>query len=223
MTDTAGTGTDTVTATDGDGTTADPAAGGTPDYEALYKASQLDVDKWKTQSRKHEKLQKENAAAAATVPAQQDMLAKVAAALGLDTGDKAPDAAAITAQLEAAKASAASQAREVAVLRAAGRLAADGDALLDSRAFLAQIADLDPADTAAITEAINQAVKANPRYAAGAAQTVVTPTRQASGTTDFNGSPGGQRQWTEADVARATPAQLATATKAGLLAQYLTS
>jgi len=219
MSDGDGTATDTATATTTDATT-----NGTPDYKALYEATVADAEKWKTFSRKHEKDAKANAEAAQAAATNKDMLAKVAAALGLDAGDKGPDPAAITAQLQAAQAAAASQAREVAVLRAAGRLGADGDALLDSRAFLAAIADLDPTDTTAIGEAIAEAVKANPRYATGTATSVpATPTRQASGTSDFNGSPGGQRQWTEADVARATPAQLRKATADGLLTQYLTS
>lgn len=224
----AGTGTATDTgAGTGDGTAGvQPTDGGTgtagtPDVAAL----QADLDKWKALSRKHEKQAKDNADAATTAATNKDMLAKVAEALGLASGDKGPDPAAITAQLQAAQAAAASQARENAVLRAAGRLGADGDALLDSRAFLATIGGLDPADTAAIGEAIAAAVKDNPRYATGAAApgAPATPTRQASGTTDFNGSPGGQRQWTEADVQRASPAQLTKATKEGLLTQYLTS
>jgi hypothetical protein len=211
-----------VTATDA-GT--DAGTGDAVDYKALYEAATGDVDKWKGLSRQHEKRSKENADAAAAAAANQENLRKVAEALGLSAGDKAPDASAITAQLQAAQAAAAQQARENAVLRAAGRLAADGDALLDSRQFLTSIADLDPTDTAGINEAIKTAMKDNPRYAAAAAgaQPVTPPARQASGTADFNGSPGGQRQWTEADVIRATPAQVRKATADGLLAQYLSS
>lgn len=231
MSDGDGTGTGTAPTTT-PGATPDATTDGTVDYKALYEATVADAEKWKTFSRKHEKDAKANAEAAQAAATNKDMLAKVAAALGLDSGDKGPDAAAITAQLETAKAQATAQARENAVLRAAGRLGADGDALLDSRAFLAAIGDLDPADATAIGEAIAAAVKANPRYAAGATGTgtgdgipaaPVPPARQASGTTDFNGAPGGNRQWTEADVARATPAQLRKATTDGLLKQYLSN
>lgn len=215
--------TDTGTAADTDTDTTTAAAQtdigtapATPDLQA-------EVDKWKALSRKHEKQSRENAAAATTAADRQASLDKVLAALGMESGATTPDAAAVTAQLQAAQTAAAQQARENAVLRAAGRLGADGDQLLDSRAFLAAIGDLDPADTAAIGEAITEAVKTNPRYAAGAATGApATPTRQASGTTDFNGSPGGQRQWTEADVVRATTAQLEKATADGLLKQFLT-
>lgn len=218
MSDGDGTGTDTATAT-----ATDAATGETVDYKALYEAQQADTDKWKGLSRQHEKRSKENADAAAAAAANQENLRKVAEALGLGTGEKTPDASAITAQLQAAQAIAAQKDRELAVLRAAGRAGADGEQLLDSRQFLAQIADLDPTDTAGISEAIKAAVTANPRYAAAAAgaQPVVQPARQASGTTDFNGSPGGQRQWTEADVQRASHAEVIKATKAGLLTQYL--
>lgn len=206
--------TDTTT-TAGTGT----GTAGTPDVAAL----QADLDKWKALSRKHEAQSKANADAASAAATNKDMLAKVAEALGLAAGDKAPDAGAITAQLQAAQAAAAQQARENAVLRAASRLAADGDALLDSRAFLAQIAALDPADTAGISEAITTAMKDNPRYGAAGTATPTPPARQASTAGSFDGAPGGQRQWTGDDVNRATPAQVLKAMKDGLLKQHMSS
>ncbi|QOR55778.1 MAG: minor structural protein [Catenulispora phage 69_17] len=226
MTETAteGTGTDTGTGTDG-GT-------GTPDYEALYKAAAADVDKWKSLSRKHEKQAKDNADAGQTAAQRQAALDKVLAALGVEAaGSKTPDVDAITAQLQQAQASARAREVELAVLRVAGRSGADGDALLDSRSFLDSLNGVDPTDAAAITEAVKAAVTANPRYARGADTaghgandtTTTPPARQASSTGDFNGAPGGQRQWTEADVQRATPAELRKATKDGLLKQYLGS
>jgi hypothetical protein len=222
MTETAteGTGTDTGTGTDG-GT-------GTPDYEALYKAAAADVDKWKSMSRKHEKQAKDNADAGQTAAQRQAALDKVLAALGVESGSKPADVDAITAQLQQAQASARAREVELAVLRVAGRAEADGDALLDSRSFLDSLKGVDPTDTAAITEAVKAAVTANPRYGRAATATDSTatttqPARQASSTGDFNGSPGGQRQWTEADVERATPAELRKATKDKLLVQYLSS
>lgn len=53
--------------------------------------------------------------------------------------------------------------REQAIYRNAGQ--ADPAALLDSRAFLDSIADLDPTDDKTIAAAIKDAVKANPRLA----------------------------------------------------------
>lgn len=225
MTETAGTGTDTATATaDATGT---PDNGGTPDYKAMYEAAQADVDKWKGLSRQHEKRSKENADASTAAAAEQAKLDKVLAALGLETGTgKTADVDAITTQLQAAQADSRARAVELAVLRAAGRNGADGDALLDSRQFLQSLDGVDPNDATAITDAVKAAVTANPRYAAPGADTAgqgssTQQQRQASSTTEFNGAPGGQRQWTEADVDRATPAELRKATKDGLLRQYL--
>lgn len=222
-----GTGTaDTATETT-DGT-------GTPDYKAMYEAAQADVDKWKGLSRKHEKQAKENADAGQTAAQRQAALDKVLAALGVENaGSKAPDVDAITAQLQQAQAAERARAVELAVLRAAGRNGADGDALLDSRQFLNSLDGVDPNDAAAITDAVKAAVTANPRYAlatdtAGqgtntSQQQTQQQQRQASTVGEFNGAPGGQRQWTQADVDRANPAQLEKAIGDGLLHNYLNS
>jgi len=227
MTETAteGTGTDTGTGTDG-GT-------GTPDYKALYEATLADAEKWKGLSRKHEKQAKENADAGQTAAQRQEALDKVLAALGVDAGSsKTPDVNAITAQLQQAQAETRARAVELAVLRAAGRNGADGDALLDSRQFLSSLDGVDPNDATAVTEAVKAAVTANPRYAltadtasqgANTSQQPPAPQRQASTVGEFNGAPGGQRQWTQADVDRATPAQLEKAVGDGLLTNYLNS
>ena len=102
-------------------------------------------------------------------------------------GDK-PDAEALTKALNdrATEAAEALQAkRELAVFRIAAKQGADADALLDSRAFLAKIADLDPTKTADLEKAIKDAVTSNPKLksvlAAG-----------ASGA-DFNGGTGEKR------------------------------
>jgi len=52
---------------------------------------------------------------------------------------------------------------ELAVYKAAGKHGADADALLDSRGFLAKLADIDPSDTKAIDKAIKDAVEDNPK------------------------------------------------------------
>lgn len=224
MTDTAGTGTDTATATaDATGTS---EGGGAPDYKAMYEAATADTEKWKALSRKHEKQAKENSDAGQTAAQRQAALDKVLAALGVEAGgSKAPDVDAITAKLQQSQAAERARAVELAVLRAAGRNGADGDALLDSRQFLASLDGVDPTDAAAIADAVKAAVTANSRYAAPGADTAgqgsTQQQRQASSTSEFNGAPGGQRQWTEADVQAATPAQLRKATKDGLLRQYL--
>lgn len=223
MADDAGTGSATVDTTTGTGTADDT---GTPDYEALYKATQADAEKWKALSRKHEKQAKENAEAGQTAAQRQAALDKVLTALGVEgTGSKAPDVDAITAQLQQAQAAQRAREVELAVLRVAGRNGADGDALLDSRQFLASLDGVDPTDAAAITDAVKAAVAANNRYAAPGADTAgqgsTQQQRQASSTTEFNGAPGGQRQWTQADVDRASPKQLEKAIGDGLLVNFL--
>lgn len=68
---------------------------------------------------------------------------------------------------------AAATARELAVLRTAQRLGANGDALLDSRSFMDGIGGLDTTDpatlTAAVTEKVNASLAANPALRALAA------------------------------------------------------
>ncbi|MCQ1951613.1 hypothetical protein NNX28_16975 [Arthrobacter sp. zg-Y859] len=71
---------------------------------------------------------------------------------------------------------------ELAVYRSAGKHGADPDALLDSRGFLAKIADLDPTDSKAITKAITEAVNENPKLKA-------VQVAGSSGA-DFNGGSG---------------------------------
>lgn len=223
-TDAGSTATDTTAATDtGMAATSDQTAAttttatDTTDWRA-------EAEKWKALSRQHEKRSKENAEAAQAATSQRDLLNKVAEALGLSTGEaKQLDPAAVEAKLAAAQAATIAQHRENAVLRAAGRLGADGDALLDSRAFLSSIADLDPTDTAGINAAIAEAVKANPRYATTATTPATPPAPARSTATSFEGAPGGQRQWTAEDVARATPSALTEAISKGLLKNYMSS
>lgn len=199
-----------------------PTAPTVEQLQAQLTAMQADNEKWKALSRKNETRAGENAAA----------LQKAAEALGLTTAQTDP--ATIAAQLQASQAEAKSRAVELAVLRAATRLGADGDALLDSRGFLGRIKELDPGDAEGIKAAISAAVTEAPtKYAlagntstttaATAQQPAQPPQRQASTGGEFNGQPGGQRQWTKADVDRASPAQVAKAMKDGLLRDYLAS
>lgn len=81
-------------------------------------------------------------------------------------GDDKPDAAALTKALTEREADTKQAKTELAVYRLAGKNGADPDALLDSRGFLAKLADLDPSDTAKITKAITDAVKDNPKLKA---------------------------------------------------------
>jgi DNA-directed RNA polymerase subunit F len=96
-------------------------------------------------------------------------------------GEK-PDAEALTRSLTEQQAEAKQAKTELAVYKTAAKTGADADALLDSRAFLAKIADLDPTDTKAITKAIEDAVKDNPKLA-------LVRAAGASGS-DFSGGSG---------------------------------
>jgi hypothetical protein len=116
-----------------------------------------------------ERLRKENGAdrvnakAQAATDARASMAQEIGKALGLIKGDEPADPAALTAQLTAAGADARQAKIELAVFRAAQATDADPSALLDSRAFLVKLADVDPSDAAAITAAVTEAVAANPR------------------------------------------------------------
>ena len=116
-----------------------------------------------------ERLRKENGAtrtnakAQAAADARNEFAQTIGKALGLIQNDEPADPAALTAQLTAAGADARQAKIELAVFRAAQATDADPSALLDSRAFLVKLADVDPSDAAAITAAVTEAVAANPR------------------------------------------------------------
>ena len=112
-----------------------------------------------------ERLRKENGSARTNAKAQAatDARQQILKDLGLIQGDEVADPAKIAEQLTAAGADARQAKIELAVFRAAQATDADPSALLDSRAFLVKLADVDPSDAAAITAAVNEAVAANPR------------------------------------------------------------
>lgn len=114
--------------------------------------------------------------------ARQELLASISKAVGLDGGEKPPTPEELTQQLmqshnerTAAQEQAASAAIELHVYKAANRLGANADALLDSRAFCDEIDNLDPSDpkafNTAVEKAINEALGRDPRLRAqGAGQ-----------------------------------------------------
>ena len=77
-----------------------------------------------------------------------------------------PRWAALTKAATEAQAEAKAARVELAVYRTAGAAQADPAALLDSRAFLDAVKDVDPTDSAAITAAIKSALADNPRLKA---------------------------------------------------------
>jgi len=123
---------------------------------------------------------------------------------------------------------------ELATLRQAAKHGADPARLADSRTFMAAAAALDPASETFADDlgaAIAKAVEANPALKAAGPAPVADPApapgspEPVSATTapparsggEHNGAPGGNRQWTDQDVARATPAEVDEAMRAGLL------
>ena len=142
-------------------TTTPPADAAQLEQDDNQTPQQNDATDWVAEARKWEKRAKDNSAAAKDRDALQAQLDKIADADKTETQKAADRAAkaeqerdALAAQLDALR-------REQAVYRYADT--ADPAALLDSRAFLDSIADIDADDDKAIQAAIKQAVKDNPR------------------------------------------------------------
>jgi hypothetical protein len=161
---------------------------------------------------------------------QADLMKKVAAAFGLDTGEeKPPTPEELTQKLAQEQArtkefeDAARQTQvELAVYKTAGKHGGDPDALLDSRGFANAIAKLDPASdsfAADVEKAVKQAVEANPKLAAKPAEPA-KPTVPAAGA-PMSGAPGTKRQLGAEDVKRMTPEQITKAIAEGRLNDYL--
>ncbi|WP_053071742.1 hypothetical protein [Cellulomonas sp. A375-1] len=108
-----------------------------------------------------------NAKATAAQEARDALVQDLGKALGLVTdGNAAPTADQLATQVQAAQQQARQAAVELAVYRAAGTHQGDPAALLDSRAFLAKVADLDPTAedfTSKVDAAIKDAVAQNPK------------------------------------------------------------
>jgi len=170
--DSAGTGAGSDDGQDGDADAGDDT-GKTPQIRGEF-----DPDRAKRAiqaARDGERKAKEAAKAAS------DRLAAVLKAAGLTPDgkeDPAEQLKAAVAERDAAVAKVRDTAVELAVYRSAGKAGADPDALLDSRAFLAAVKDLDP-DAAdfgdKVTAAIRAAVKSNPKLAA-----TLSPGRQGA-------------------------------------------
>ncbi|WP_086564924.1 hypothetical protein [Streptomyces africanus] len=161
---------------------------------------------------------------------QADLLKKVAAAFGLETGEeKPPTPEELTKQLTDAQArtkefeDAARQTQvELAVYKTAGKHGGDPDALLDSRGFANAIAKLDPTSdsfAAEVEKAVKAAVETNPKLAAKKPEPA-KPQVPAGGA-PMDGAPGGKRQLGAEDVKRMTPDQIDKAVKEGRLNAYL--
>jgi len=135
-----------------------------------------------------------------------ERLKAVLAAAGLTADGKEDPAQQLKAAAEErdkAVAQARQTAVELAVYRSSSGAGADASALLDSRAFLTQVADLDPAAADfgdKVSAAIKAAIKANPKLAAGPA--VVAPSRQGAAATGAGTGSAGRSRDLNAAVAR---------------------
>lgn len=133
------------------------------------------------------------AAEAARIAVVQD----IGKALGLVKDDATTDPAALTAAAQEATTKAREAQVELAVYKAAGiaETKADPAALLDSRAFLASVRDLDPSAAdfqTKVNAAIKAAVEANPKLAAQEA--APTPPRRTAIDTGGTGERRGNAQ-----------------------------
>lgn len=200
-----------------------PATGQAQQDAAYWQA---EAEKWKGLSRQNEDRAKANKTA---IDQQQAVLAQITKHLGIDVEGK-PDAEQLQQTIASREGELKQSRIENAILRAAPKLNADMDALLDSRTFLSQLDELDPSDktfAANVEKAIKAAIEANPRLKTQQSTEDAKkdgqepPARNGAG--DFNAAPGGHRQWTADDVAKATPDQLNKAIADGLLTNYLNS
>jgi hypothetical protein len=214
----------------------DPAAGQPPTAAAVDELppwAQKSITELRAEAAANRVKAKETADALAAFKADQDKKQAAqreafAKAMGLAPAEP-PTAEQLAEQLAAEKTArdtdrqlAQQAAVQLAVFRAAAEAQVDGNALLDSHAFTSTLSGLDPAApdfqqqvAAAITKAAE-----NPRYQVAPAVPAppappAPPTVPASGA-EFSAPPGGPRQWTDADVQAATPAQLQKAINDGL-------
>lgn len=202
------------------GTPAEPATPAQPAPSPDVAALQAELDRWKHQARSNEQRAKANAD-------QAKLLDKVAEALGIKTPETGPADVAQRLEGMLAQAKQIEQRARQRELRAvvgelSGELGAQAAAVWDSASFQSRIANVDPSDAEAIRQAITATVGASPWLASAPKQPAKPAPPSASGA-ELNGAPGGQRQWTADDVAKASPEAVSKAMQQGLLKNYLNS
>lgn len=136
------------------------------------------------------KAREQQQAAEKAAQEKADLIQTLGKALGLvkdDDGEgDGPDADALAKQVAQSQAQAAEAARELAVYKAASAHGADPAKLLDSRSFLASIAEVDHTDSKALGAAIKTAVQGNSSFAlarAAGASTADTASGPGGGST----------------------------------------
>lgn len=163
---------------------------------------------------------------------QADLMKRVAKAFGLATDEETPPTPEeLAKQLEASRGEtkeSREQARqtqvELAVYKTAGKYGGDPDALLDSRSFANAIAKLDPTVDdfdEQVGKAVKKAVDGNAKLAAKAPEPKQEPEPTPAAGAPMDGTPGGKRQYTAAEVERMTPADIKKALAEGRLDSYL--
>jgi len=143
------------------------------------KAAQAEIEKL----RRENGAQRTNAKAQAAEDAKKELAQTIGKALGL-VQDEPLDPAKLTESLTTSQAEAKQARVELAVFRNAAAAGGDPAALLDSASFLKSLDSLDPADSAAVTAAVQAAVAANPRLGvapAGPQAPKPNPAQGASG------------------------------------------
>jgi len=169
-----------------------------------------------------ERLRRENGAARTNAKAQaaeearKELANTIGKALGIIEDGAETDPAKLTESLTASQAEAKRARVELAVFRNAAAAGGDPAALLDSASFLAKVADLDPTDSAALSEAIRTAVEANPRLGAALAEPKPPAPNPAQGTS--GSGPATPAQLTRAELESMTPEQIVEAQQQGRLA-----
>lgn len=211
--------------------TADPAATDAGSVEQLPPWAQKLLRDTRNEAATNRAKAKEHADQLAALEAKsQAQLDGIAKALGLKPEEATPEQImaerdAAQAERDAEKLRARATAVELAVFRAAQAAGANGDALLDSRAFVAKLTGLDPdADGFAdqVRDLIKTATEEDARYKAAPPLAAEVPPAakpepavpKSGG--EFTGPPQPARQLTEEDAKHMTPAQVVEAMDKGL-------
>lgn len=170
-----------------------PEAGRPAQQDAQQSGKVEDLPEWAQKlirdTRAEAAASRTSAKATAAEEAQRAIVDKISEALGLRQGEQvSPEQ--LQKQLSEAISKHRSTLVELAVLKAAPKAGANPEALLDSRAFLARVKDLDPSADGfgdQVGEAIKAAVEANPRLAA---QSTTSTASKTGG--EINGGSGDQ-------------------------------
>ena len=199
---------------------------GKPNGDApAQKAGESDAD-WKARARRWEDQSKTNKATADAALAERDGMAKILEqfrkALDPDGAGNSDDPQTVAEKAVAEREAAAAELRmlktERAAEKAARKAGADVDGLLDSRTFLARLEKLDPTDASFnddVKDAVDEALKANPRLKAQQAARPPASADMGSGGEAPNG------QLTRADLKTMSPKQIEAARKDGRLKNLL--